>query len=206
MKKLYLIFLIPIIGISIILCSSKSHVNFQEGDIVFTTDNSSQGKAVKLATNSKYSHVGVVLKHNGELYLYEAVQPVRKVKLDYWMKRGGNTSYAVKRFSGDTLLTKENFTKMKLYAEKNLGKDYDPYFGWKDDILYCSEYVWKIYYEGTGLKLSDPKKLKEYNTDHPYVQQIMKQRYGNNIPYDEKMVSPGDLFESELLKCIHFCK
>jgi len=32
------------------------------------------------------------------------------------------------------------------------------------------------------------------------VQYIMKERYGKNIPYDEKMISPGDMYNSTLLE------
>jgi len=31
------------------------------------------------------------------------------------------------------------------------------------------------------------------------VKRILKQRYGKKIPYDEKVISPADIFRSDLL-------
>ena len=81
-------------------------------------------------------------------------------------------------------------------------KDYDLYFEWSDDKIYCSELVWKIYKEGANIELCKPKKLKEFNLEHPKVQKIMKQRYGSKIPYDEKVIAPSQLYESNLLETI----
>ena len=40
---------------------------FQNGDIIFQTSQSAQSKAIQLATNSRYSHVGIILEIDGEL-------------------------------------------------------------------------------------------------------------------------------------------
>ena len=32
-------------------------------------------------------------------------------------------------------------------------KDYDLYFEWSDDKIYCSELVWKIYKNGADIEL-----------------------------------------------------
>ena len=52
----------------------------QDGDIIFQTSKSSQSKAIQLATNSKYSHCGLIFKRkNGQddWCVIEAVQPVK---------------------------------------------------------------------------------------------------------------------------------
>ncbi|MBL4670033.1 MAG: hypothetical protein JKY30_12325 [Flavobacteriales bacterium] len=36
--------------------------NIQNGDIIFQISKSSQSKAIQLATNSKYSHMGIIYK------------------------------------------------------------------------------------------------------------------------------------------------
>jgi hypothetical protein len=49
----------------------------KNGDLIFQTSLSSQSKAIQLATNSKYSHCGIVYSDNGQFYVFEAIQPVK---------------------------------------------------------------------------------------------------------------------------------
>jgi uncharacterized protein YycO len=199
MKLRHILLLIPIIGAIVILAASSTYTsnNFKPGDIVFMTDNSAQGQAVKLATHSEYSHVGVILQNDNELYLYEAVQPVRRVKMSDWVRIADPHTYVVKRLTNDSL-TALQLSKMNTEAIKHLGKPYDPWFGWSDENIYCSEYVWKIYFNATGIELCKPKPLKSYDLSHPLVIKIMHQRY-DSIPYEEPMVAPSDIFSSEKL-------
>ncbi|MBT8326761.1 MAG: peptidoglycan peptidase, partial [Bacteroidia bacterium] len=81
-----------------------------------------------------------------------------------------------------------------------LNKSYDIQFQWSDEKLYCSELVWKIYKRGVGLELGSPKMLKEYNLDSKLVKEQLKLRYGADIPLKDKMISPQDIFESDLLE------
>jgi uncharacterized protein YycO len=37
------------------------------------------------------------------------------------------------------------------------------YFEWSDDRMYCSELVWKIYFEATGIAIGSLQQLKEFN-------------------------------------------
>lgn len=57
------------------------------GDIIFQTSKSNQSKAIQLATNSKYSHMGIIYKINGQVFVYEAVQPVKLTALTKWINR-----------------------------------------------------------------------------------------------------------------------
>ena len=43
------------------------------------------------------------------------------------------------------------------------------------------------------------KKLKDFDLSSSIVKSIMNERYGNNVPYEETVVSPQDIFESDLL-------
>ena len=46
---------------------------------------------------------------------------------------------------------------MKKIGDSYKGKNYDIYFNWNDDELYCSELIWKIYEQGAGLKIGELK-------------------------------------------------
>jgi uncharacterized protein YycO len=187
---------ILIFSFTILSCSGQK---IKDGDIIFQSSLSGQSKAVEEATDSPYSHCGIIFYENGIPYVYEAVQPVGKRKLDDWIASGKDKKYKIMRYIDSTVLTSEKIEEMKNYAKKQFGKNYDIYFGWSDKEWYCSELVWKTYKNVLGIELVKPKTLREFNIDAPIVRKTMAKRYGKNIPYDENMVSPGQLFESELV-------
>lgn len=176
---------------------------FQNGDIIFQTSQSNQSKAIQLATNSKYSHVGIIYNNNNKFFVYEAVQPVKLTPLKEWINRGLNKHYVVKRLkNAKEVLTKETLAEMKKIGEKYKGKSYDLYFEWSDDKIYCSELVWKIYKEATEIEIGELDELKDFDLTNNVVKQKMKERYGNSIPLDEKVISPAAMFNSNKLMTV----
>ena len=175
----------------------------QDGDIIFQTSQSKQCEAVRIATNSKFSHCGIIYEIKGEKYVFEAVQPVKTTLLSEWIKHGEGNKYLVKRLKNSSkILTPEVISKMKNYGKQFDKKDYDLYFEWTDDKIYCSELVWKIYKNGAGIELCSLEKLKSFNLADEKVKKILKQRYGNKIPLEEKVVAPSQLVNSTLLETI----
>ncbi|KIO52527.1 YiiX family permuted papain-like enzyme [Flavobacterium hibernum] len=175
----------------------------QDADIIFQTSESSQCEAVRIATNSKFSHCGIIYKINGDLFVFEAVQPVKLTPLSDWINHGKDHKFVIKRLkNADKVLSEATLQKMKDYSQKFMGKEYDAYFDWTDTRIYCSELVWKIYKNGANIELSKLKELKDFNLTDKRVQKILKERYGNNIPLEEKVVAPSDLVDSDLLKTI----
>ena len=173
---------------------------FQNGDIIFQTSKSSQSKAIQLATKSKYSHMGIIYVTEGQYYVYEAVQPVKLTKLNEWIKRGDASHYVVKRLKNSSeMLTPENIQRMKYKGEKFKGKTYDIYFEWSDERIYCSELVWKIYKEALGIEIGDLQELQDFDLTADLVKDKLKERYGDKIPSDEKVISPARMFESDNL-------
>ena len=61
---------------------------YQNGDIVFQTSESAMSQGIQLATNSAYSHVGILFFENNTWMVYEAVQPLCKTELYEWQNRG----------------------------------------------------------------------------------------------------------------------
>jgi hypothetical protein len=173
--------------------------SLHDGDLIFQVSVEGQGKAVQLATKSKFTHIGILIKLEAGWYVYEAVQPVCKTPLKAFIAMGDSSYYVIKRLKGsDSLLNMDKIAMMKTYLNSQLGKDYDPYFNWSDTALYCSEYVWKCYRK-MGISLCETNLLKTYDLTHPVVKNIMSQRYGKKVPLNEKVVSPGDIYASDLL-------
>lgn len=186
-----------------------SHINkeieksVKDGDIIFQTSQSKQCEAVRIATNSKFSHCGIIYEINGKKYVFEAVQPVKITPFNEWIKHGENDKFLVKRLKNSSkILTSEVISKMKNYGKQFDNKDYDLYFEWTDDKIYCSELVWKIYKNGAGIELCSLEKLKSFNLANEKVKHILKERYGNKIPLEENVVAPSQLANSTMLETI----
>ena len=172
----------------------------KNGDLIFQISQSSQSKAIQLATNSKYSHCGIIYRENEQFFVFEAIQPVQMTPLDKWIARGKEGHYVIKRLkNSDQLLTAEKFKKMKTVGDKFNRKNYDLTFEWSDDKIYCSELIWKIYQRATGIEIGKLEKLSDFDLTNKDVKKKLKERYGDKIPMDEKVISPAAIFESELL-------
>ncbi len=191
------------IFIIILFCSCNREIDeskFLSGDVIFQESESSQSKAIQLATKSKYSHCGIIYKKNGQTYVLEAVQPVKLTTLKTWINKGKNNHYVLKRFSKP--LNESQINSMIKTGQKMIGKPYDLWFNWSDENIYCSELVWKIYSEGVGIKLSELEKLGQFNFNSKEVMNKLNERYGKTIPLEESVVSPAALFNSNLLVTI----
>lgn len=175
----------------------------QEGDMIFQTSESPQCEAVRIATNSKFSHCGIVFIEKGKKYVFEAVQPVKYTPLEDWITHGKENHFVVTRLkNASKVLNLQTIQKMKEYANRLNNKDYDLYFEWSDDKIYCSELIWKIYKNGAGIELCSLQKLKNFNLKDSKVKAILAERYGNTIPLEEDVVAPSDLEKSKIVTII----
>jgi hypothetical protein len=188
-------------AVSLLLLGASPRFEAQllDGDIIFHESRSSQSRAVQLATKSRYSHMGILYRQGERWLVYEAVQPVQLTPLSSWIERGKDGHFVVKRLRNRAVLTPAVLARMKKSGERFRGRDYDLYFGWNDERIYCSELVWKLYKESTGLEIGKLQKLREFDLSHPAVRQKMKERYGSRIPAEEPVISPAAMFDSPLL-------
>lgn len=180
---------------------SGTSYDLKPGDIVFQETGEAQAMAVKAATNSRWSHVGIVFFHQEQPWVLEALQPVKTTPLKSFIDRSPESFYAMRLKHAHLHINARSVNKAQQYAQLQLGKNYDPYFQWSDTHVYCSELVWKIYKHSTGIELCQPRILSSYNLHHPMVQTLIKKRYGSmsKLPMNELMVAPSDLAESNLL-------
>ena len=96
-------------------------------------------------------------------------------------------------------MTAATLKRMIQIGEKFSGKDYDLYFEWSDSRIYCSELVWKIYKEAVGIEIGELERLGNFNLTDKAVKQKLTERYGDNIPNDELVISPASMFNSDKL-------
>ncbi|RPD45369.1 YiiX family permuted papain-like enzyme [Hymenobacter sediminis] len=172
----------------------------RNGDLIFNTSQSAQSRAIQLATHSPYSHCGILFQRNGEWRVFEAVQPVSETSLAAWVARGKNGQFVVKRLrDAETVLTPDALRRLQAAGEQYRGRNYDLYFGWSDERIYCSELLWKMYRQATGREIGKLQTLREFDLSHPAVQAKLQERYGKRIPLDEKVISSVRMLESKEL-------
>ena len=200
MKKILVLFFVLLVY----ACSASAQYVPQDGDIIFQTSLSSQSYAIQTATKSRYSHVGIVYLNQGAPYVYEAVGPVKTTPLDQWIKRGEKGHFVVKRLkNANDVLTGKAVERMKSLGARYEGKPYDLTFEWSDDRIYCSELVWKIYKQALNIEIGTLQKMEDFDLSDPKVRFKVKERFGDNIPLEETVISPASIFNSSQLIQIH---
>ena len=172
----------------------------QDGDIIFQTSRSAQSTAIQLATHSRWSHMGIIFRQDGDWVVLEAVQPVKITPMDAWIQRGEGAHFVVKRLrNASEVLDDSTKSAMQQMGTQFLGKPYDIYFEWSDERMYCSELVWKIYQRTTNIELGKLQRLADFDLTHEEVQSVLNQRYGSDLPVNEYVISPEAMFNAEQL-------
>ena len=175
----------------------------KNGDIIFQTSKSSQSRAIQIASKSIYSHVGIIYTNDNEHYVFEASSKVKLTPLDKWINNGVDGKYVVKRIKdSEKILTQNTLKNMKSVGENFKGKNYDKYFNWSDNELYCSELVWKIYKKAVKIELGKLEKISDLNLNKEVIDQL-NIRYKGKVPYNELLITPAQIFNSDKLITIY---
>jgi hypothetical protein len=173
--------------------------DYQDGDLIFHQSQSAQSKAIHEATGSRWSHVGVLLEDSGTWYVAEATQPVRVVTLKSFIARGRGNHYRTYRLPG---LTSPQKQVLRDEIGKMMGGDYDLYFEWTDDLIYCSELTYKAFLKATGVELGTLQKFKDLKLDGPYVKELIRRRIqdtGRTLNLEEPILTPiSQMIDSDL--------
>lgn len=148
--------------------------------------------------------MGIVFLREGRVLVLEAVQPVKYTPLDAWIARGDGGHYVVKRLeNADEVLDQTTLGKMRRVGESMMGRDYDLYFEWSDERIYCSELVWKVYSRGAGVHVGERETLADFDLTHPVVQAKVRERFKGDPPAREIVISPAAIFASSLLVTVY---
>ncbi|KRC70044.1 hypothetical protein ASE30_16140 [Achromobacter sp. Root83] len=171
----------------------------QTGDMVFQQSRSAQSLAIQQATHSPYSHMGMIVTRQGQPYVLEAAARVSYTPLAQWAAQGERGHYVAKRLRDTSLLTPQAREQLAQTGAEYVGKPYDLVFAWSDEQIYCSELVWKIYQRALGVKVGALAPLKSFDLKSPAVRAKMQERYGKHIPWEEPIISPAAMYESDQL-------
>lgn len=170
--------------------TSAFAVTYQDGDLIFHESQGPQAKAIQEATGSKWTHVGMLFLKQDKWQVAEAVQPVRYTSLSSFISRGKNGAYRIYRVPG---LKTEQKQDLRAQVDAFMGRDYDIWFEWSDDLIYCSELVYKTFFRATGIEVGQVQKFRDLKLDGPYVKEMIRQRVentGRELDLNEPIITP----------------
>jgi len=190
--------IIAILTIKLINIGISSN-SINDGDLIFQSELLPRGLAIQAATVSKYNHVGIIFKENGKYYVYEAIGKVTRTPLQSYINRRGTYGrYTIMRPRQNNL----KISSLKYYVVSQLGKRYDPSLKWSDNRMYCSELVWKAYYNSNSIAISNPAPIENRVLGKILLPFVPKDRI-SFLDISDPVVSPADLARSWKLKTIY---
>ena len=190
---LIILLILLILSIRGYYAMSSTGPSLKNGDIVFIKSETSQSIALKEATGSEWTHVGIFV----EGYVAEAVAGVRYTSLKSFIGRSKNGEYIIYRYPGFSSSLKELKAAINKYQSP-----YDIYFEWDNTRIYCSELVYKVFKDLSGVDIGKLQTLKEMDLSGPAVRDLIKRRYDKNnkkVNLDETIVTPvSQMLDSDL--------
>lgn len=169
----------------------------RDGDVVFQTSRSRQSAAIQLATDSPYSHVGIIEVTPKGIFVIEAIGKVSRTKWSAWKARGEGGKVTIVRPKD---LGPEKIARVLTEARAMLGKPYDAKFGWGDERIYCSELVYKAYQRGAGIEVGKLQKVRDLELGE--IQRQVVERYGT-VPWNLELVTPASVADAEAFATIY---
>jgi hypothetical protein len=159
--------------------------DWRNGDLVFQTSGGTQTEAIRRATHSVYSHVGIVHVEGGRII--EAARTVTETPLKNFLARGDGGHYAVYRQRG---LDATHAAAVVRAAQRYEGKPYDIFFRMQPDSIYCSELPYHAF-KDAGLALGKVQRMNELDMEQPAVKALFAARWQTHPDCQGKADSAG---------------
>jgi Permuted papain-like amidase enzyme, YaeF/YiiX, C92 family len=171
----------------------------REGDVVFQSlAGGALADAIEGATQSRYSHCGIITKRADVWMVLEAIGPVKETPLAHWIMRGRNESFDVYRLKPQYSHTIPKFVARARAYE---GRPYDMQYEFDDEEIYCSELVFSAFLESTGEQLGDVVSLGELQWKR--YEDLIRGLAGGELPLERKMITPWHLSRAKQLELIY---
>lgn len=182
-----------------------------EGDLIFQKSQSAQSEAIRQATGSDWTHVGVIVPGKGGYRVLEAAgRGVAPTSLADFVAKSEGRGIAVLRLQdAEGRITPEVRRKFQAVLRQDLGKKYDALFEWSDERIYCSELVWRAYKHSLGLSIGEVQTVGELEYQKPAVEALINERFRRKAAgssreglLQEKIITPAAMKKSNLLEIV----
>lgn len=187
--------------------------DWQAGDFIFQESSSAQASAIRIATGSRYTHMGIVRKHEDGLHVIEAARTVTETPLDEFIARGAGRDYSVYRVRG---LTDDLAQAAIAAAQAYYGWPYDIFFRIDPDMIYCSELPFHAF-AAIGIEIGRVERLGDLAIDTPEGRAIFLARWQEhpdcrtdgldrdgcwNLIQDQRIVTPVGIAEASNVESV----
>lgn len=139
----------------------EQFADWQTGDLIFHESSSPQAAAIRVATGSRYTHMGIVRQTDAGLYVIEAARTVSETPLEDFIARGNAQDYSVYRVKA---LTPDATASVVAASLAYAGRPYDIFFRLDEAAIYCSELPFHAF-RTIGVDLGSVQTLGELDID-----------------------------------------
>lgn len=162
----------------------------QEGDLIFLDVPVTLFRKVAESTGSWTSHVGVVLKKDGQWVVAESKIPLSTVTpLCSFIKRSSKYLFEIKRLH--RALTLEEIGKLHETADQLQGRFYHTGFDFDSKRLFCSKFAYLVY-QSIGVEVGHLQTFRELLAERPATSlSFWNFWFFGSIPWDRRTVTPA---------------
>ena len=173
----------------------------KEGDLYFQSlPRNAVVNAIEGASESPYSHCGILVRKGDAWFILEAIGPVRETPLAIWINQARDRHYDVFRLEAEHERNIPAFIKA---AKEYMGRPYDIRYRMDDKKIYCSELIFKGYRDATGESLGKLVKFGDLKwVRHTPVILAIE----GSIPLNRIMITPRHLSEAKQLEKVFSSK
>ena len=173
----------------------------KEGDLYFQSlPRNAVVNAIEGASESPYSHCGILVRKGYAWFILEAIGPVRETPLAKWINQARDRHYDVFRLEAEHERNIPAFIKA---AKEYMGRPYDIRYRMDDKKIYCSELIFKGYRDATGESLGKLVKFGDLKwVRHTPVILAIE----GSIPLNRIMITPRHLSEAKQLEKVFSSK
>ncbi|MCL2103828.1 MAG: hypothetical protein FWH21_02020 [Kiritimatiellaeota bacterium] len=193
-------FLLCVCAALLISCARQPPpFEFREGDLIFQSlpRTSELVDAIEGATQSAWSHCGVIMREDNQWVVYEAIGNVHHTLLPDWIRRGRGERFEVYRLKPGIAFDTEN---LRAQLKSFWGKPYDFHYAPDDSAIYCSELVYKAYDRAADIQIGTWQTLGslDWKRFENFILTIEPE-----VPLERLMITPVALTRSERVERVH---
>lgn len=199
-------------GSASVASAAERFDDWRTGDLVFHESASAQAAAIRVATGSRYTHMGMIRRTDTGLYVVEAARTVSETPLRDFLARGVGQDYSVYRIEALTPAAADSAVAASLaYA----GRPYDIFFRLDPDRIYCSELPFYAFRQ-IGIELGRTERMGDLSIDTPEGRAIFLSRWQDHPDCDgtdrdgcwaliqaQEIVTPVSIAEDPQLKRVY---
>lgn len=174
----------------------------QEGDILFISINSFLYKQVARGTGSWCSHVGFVVREQGEWFVMESAVPVvKRSPLRSFLSKTCEDQVAIRRLKSG--VSSDQIDRLKAEAEKRLGTFYHLGFKYDSKRQFCSKFVHECFRDALDIKLGKVETLEVLLEQNPQASVgFWRAWYFGMIPWQRRTLTPASQLADDALETV----